>query len=84
MIGLGAAINGVSILVFVLEETMTLLAHFIAPIMTETALLYLSMVGSILIFCVGVNLVWRKTVLVANLLPAIVFAVIASYLPIAW
>ena len=70
--------------VFVLEGGMTLLAHFVAPTITEKALLYLSMVGSILIFCVGMNLVWGKKVRAANLLPAVVFAVIASHLPIAW
>ena len=63
---------------------MTLLAHFVAPFMTETALLFLSTVGSILIFCVGMNLVWGEKVRVANLLPSVIFAVIASYLPIAW
>lgn len=70
--------------VFFLEGGMTLLAHFVAPVMTETALLFLSTVGSILIFCVGMNLVWGKKVRVANLLPAVIFAVIASHLPIAW
>ena len=70
--------------VFVLEGSMTLLAHFVAPFMTETALLFLSTVGSILIFCVGMNLVWGEKVRVANLLPSVIFAVIASYLPIAW
>ena len=70
--------------VFILEGGMTLLAHVVAPAVTETALQYLSMVGSILIFCVGMNLVWGKKVRVANLLPAIIFAVIASHLPFAW
>ena len=36
------------------------------------------MIGSILIFCVGLNLVWGKKVRVANLLPAIVLTVIAA------
>ncbi len=67
--------------VFAFEGAMTLLARLIAPVMTETAIAYLSMVGSILIFCVGINLVWGKTVRVANMLPAIVFAVLAAYLP---
>ena len=70
--------------IFVLEGSMTLLAHFIAPFMTEEALLYLSTVGSILVFCVGMNLVWGKAIRATNLLPAVVFAVIASHLPIAW
>ena len=70
--------------VFAFEGGMTLLARLIAPVMTETAIAYLSMVGSILIFCVGINLVWGKKVRVANLLPATVLAVAAAYLPVAW
>ena len=42
------------------------------------------LVGSILIFCVGVNLVWGKKVRVANLLPSIVFAVAAAFLPVSF
>jgi len=64
--------------VFAFEGGMTLLARLIAPVMTETAIAYLSMVGSILIFCVGINLVWGKKVRVANLLPATVLAVAAE------
>jgi uncharacterized membrane protein YqgA involved in biofilm formation len=41
-------------------------------------------VGSVLIFCVGINLVWDKRIRVANLLPAVVLAVIAAFLPINW
>lgn len=50
--------------------------------MTDAALANLSMVGNVLILCVGINLVWGKKVRVANLLPAIVIAVIAAFLPI--
>ncbi len=67
--------------VFLFEGTITLLARLIAPIMTETAIAYLSLIGAVLIFCVGVNLVWGKKVRVANMLPAVVFAVIAAYIP---
>ena len=48
--------------------------------MTEAALSNLSMIGSILIFCVGVNLIWGKKLRVANMLPAVVFAVAAAFL----
>ena len=67
--------------IFFFEGAITLLARLVAPIMTETATAYLSLVGSVLIFCVGVNLVWGKKVRVANTLPAVVLAVIAAYLP---
>lgn len=65
-----------------LQGLITVLARIIKPIMTEPALANLSLVGSILIFCVGVNLVWGKKIRVANLLPAIVFAVGFAFIPI--
>jgi hypothetical protein len=66
--------------VVLLQGTVTLLAKEAAPIMTEAALSNLTLVGNVLILCVGVNLVWEKTVRVANVLPAIVFAVLFSYI----
>ena len=68
--------------VFVLQGLITLLAVVIKPLMTDLALSYISLVGSILIFCVGLNLVWGKKISVANLLPSIIFAAIAAFLPI--
>ncbi len=67
--------------VFVFEGVITVLAHLVSPIMTDSAIASLSLIGSILIFCVGVNLVWGKTIRVANMLPAVILAVIAAYLP---
>ena len=69
--------------VFVFEGLITVFAVFIRPFMTELALSYISLVGSILIFCVGMNLVWDKKIRGANLLPAILFAAIAAFLPAA-
>jgi uncharacterized membrane protein YqgA involved in biofilm formation len=77
--GKGCAFSAIPIFLF--EGGITLLATLIAPLMTETAIDNLSLVGSILIFCVGVNLVWGKTVRVANMLPAVLLAVMAAYLP---
>ena len=67
--------------VAILQGGVTALSVVIKPIMTDTALLYLSVVGNILIFCVGINLVFGKKIKVANLLPAIVFAVICAFIP---
>lgn len=67
--------------VAILQGSVTVLARLIEPLMTPLALSNLSLVGSILIFCVGINLVWGKQIRVANLLPAIVVAVIAAFLP---
>lgn len=68
--------------VAILQGSVTALSLLIKPIMTESALLYLSVIGNILIFCVGINLVFGKKIKVANMLPAIIFAVICAFIPI--
>ena len=77
--GKGCAFSAIP--VFILQGSFTTLALLIKPLMTDLALGNLSLVGSILIFCVGVNLLWEKKIRVANLLPAIIFAVAAAFLP---
>ncbi|MGM9548920.1 MAG: DUF554 domain-containing protein [Faecousia sp.] len=78
--GKGAVFSAIP--VAVLQGTITALAGLVRPVMTDGALHNLSLIGNVLIFCVGVNLVWGKKVKVANLLPAIVVAVIAAFLPV--
>lgn len=65
----------------ILQGSVTALAVVLKPVMTEAALHNLSYVGSILIFCVGLNLVWGKKVKVANLLPAVLIAVLCAFVP---
>lgn len=77
--GKGCIFSAIPVLVF--EGSITLLASFISPVMTEQAIQYVSLVGSVLIFCVGLNLVRERQLRVANMLPAIIFAIIAAYLP---
>lgn len=78
-LGNGCIFSAIPVVVF--EGAITLLARLVSPIMTELAVAYLSLIGSILIFCVGVNLVWGKTIRVANMIPAVLLAVLAAYLP---
>lgn len=66
--------------VAILQGSVTLLAKFIQPLMTDMATSNLSLTGSVLIFCVGVNLVWGKKVKVANMLPTIIFAVAYAFI----
>ena len=80
--GKGAAFSAIPVVLF--EGGVTLLARVISPVMTPLAISYLSLVGSVLIFCVGVNLVWGKKLRVANMLPAVLFAVLAAYLPVSF
>ena len=58
-----------------LQGTVTALAVLIRPYITDAAMSNLSLVGSVLIFCVGVNLFWGKKIRVANLLPSLIVAV---------
>jgi hypothetical protein len=62
--------------VAVLQGSVTLFAKFLEPIMTASAVSNITLVGNVLILCVGVNLIWPKTIRVANVLPAIVIAVL--------
>lgn len=62
--------------VAILQGVVTLCSGLLEPLMSDTALSYLSMTGSALIFCVGINLIWPGKIKVANMLPAIVLAVI--------
>ena len=77
--GKGCAFSAIP--VFVFEGCITLMARLVSPVMTKTAVLYLSLIGSVLIFCIGVNLVWGKKINVANMLPSVIFAILAAYLP---
>ncbi len=78
--GKGCIFSAIPVGIF--QGSVTALARLVKPIMTDAALVNLSLIGSVLIFCVGLNIVWGKKVKVANFLPAIVFAVAAAFLPI--
>ena len=62
--------------VALLQGGVTLLSRVLAPVFTEAAIANLSYTGSVMIFCVGLNLIWGKKIKVANLLPTLVFAVL--------
>ena len=77
-LGKGCIFSVIPVAVF--QGSITLLAKAAAPIMTEAAVSNISLVGNVLILCVGVNLIWAKTIRVANVLPAIIIAVIFAML----
>lgn len=62
--------------VFILEGLMTLVAKGLTSIITATAIANISLIGSIIIFCVGINLLFDRKISVSNLLPAIFLAAI--------
>lgn len=66
--------------VFLFQGSITLLARMIEPVMTEQALDNLALTGSMLVFCVGVNQIWGKKFKVANMLPAILVAILWAFI----
>ena len=76
-LGKGCLFSALPVGVF--QGAITLLARQLQPLMTEQALSNLSLTGSMLIFCVGVNMVWGKKFKAANLLPAIFVAIAWSF-----
>ena len=73
-LGKGCIFSCVSVGIF--QGAITVFAGFLEPIMTEIALKNLSCVGNALIFCVGINLMFGNKIRVADLLPALIIAVL--------
>lgn len=71
-LGKGSAFAAIP--VGILQGSVTLCSELLKPLMTTAVMNNISYVGSILIFCVGVNLLWPNKIKVANLLPALVIA----------
>ena len=72
--GKGCVFAAVPVGIF--QGAVTAAAFFAGSFISQGALDRLSFVGSILIFCVGLNLIRKEQIRVANLLPALVFAVL--------
>ena len=70
--GRGPVFSAIPVGIF--QGVVTVVAVFAGSFLTEPALDRLSFVGSILIFCVGLNILREKKIRVANLLPALVVA----------
>jgi uncharacterized membrane protein YqgA involved in biofilm formation len=77
-IGKGAVFSAIP--VFLLQGSVTLLARLASQLMTPAAITNLSIVGSVLIFCVGVNLLFGRQFKVANMLPSVILAALWAFL----
>ncbi len=67
-LGVGVVFSALPL--FIYQGAITIFASFLTPFLTDTVILNLSFVGSVLIFAVGVNLCFGKKIKVGNLLPA--------------
>ncbi len=73
-LGIGVAFSAVP--VFIYQGGITLLAGLVQPWLTETVISQMSLVGGILIFAIGINLLEIKKINVGNLLPAVFIPVL--------
>jgi len=78
--GIGCIFSAIPVVI--LQGSVTLLSRLLVPVMTDAAISNLSLVGSVLIFCVGINLTFGKKIAVGDLLPSVVFAVIFAFVPL--
>jgi uncharacterized membrane protein YqgA involved in biofilm formation len=70
-----------SVPVGIIQGTITVTACQAKAFLTEAALASLTTTGSVLIMCLGINLIWDKKIRVANMLPMIVIGLLLSYIP---
>ena len=84
-LGIGVGVSAAPLLIY--QGGITILAQFVKPYLENYPALIgqISCVGSILIFAIGINMIFGKKIKVGNLLPAILlpilFAIIKSYYP---
>lgn len=73
-LGFGVALSAVPVAIY--QGTITLLAQFVRPYLSDMLIMQMSCVGSILIFAIGINMIFGKKIKVGNLLSAILFPII--------
>ena len=81
-LGVGVYFSVITLIVY--QGGITLLAGLIRPFLSDVLITQMSFIGSVLIFAIGINLVFGKKVKTGNLLPAIlvpvVWQIICSFL----
>ncbi|TCK93317.1 hypothetical protein EDC19_1509 [Natranaerovirga hydrolytica] len=76
-LGVGVIFSSLTVLVY--QGGITLLAGFLEPILTTTVITQMSLIGNILIFAIGINLLEIHKIKVGNLLPAIFIPIFISF-----
>lgn len=73
-LGIGVAFSSFSILI--VQGSITLLASYINPILTDIIVQEMTAVGGVLILGIALNLLEIKNIKVANLLPSLIFIIL--------
>ena len=72
-LGLGVLFAAVPLLIY--QGSITLLAGAISPIMSDVLISNLSYIGSVLIFAIGLNLLFSTRIKVGNMIPALLIPI---------
>jgi uncharacterized membrane protein YqgA involved in biofilm formation len=72
--GIGVVFSAIPVLIY--QGSITLLAGVVKPWLNDAVISQMSMVGGILIFAIGLNLLEIKRINVGNMLPAVFIPVI--------
>lgn len=79
-VSLGVGVLFSAAFVFVFQGALVLLAQFLAPILSASAIAEITCAGSLMILALGLNLIGLTKFKVANFLPALFFAPLFSWL----
>lgn len=82
-LGFGVMCSAVPVLIY--QGLITILAQFISGYLSDALISQMSCVGSVLIFAIGINMLFPEgKIKVANLLPAILFPIIFALIKSIW
>ncbi len=72
--GIGVPFAAFPVLIY--QGVITFLANFVKPLLTDVVITQMSLIGSILIFAIGLSMLGIKKIKVGNLLPAIFLPIV--------
>lgn len=77
-LGIGVIFSAVAVLIY--QGTIVIFANLVGPFLTPDIIREISIIGGILIFSIGINMLEIKKIRTANLLPAILIPVLYYHL----
>ena len=78
-VSLGLGVLFSSVPVFVYQGLLALLAHVIAPLLSNAAIAEITCCGSVMILAIGLNMLHLTKIKTADLLPAVLFAPVLTW-----
>lgn len=77
LFGVGVIFSSISVLIY--QGSITIMAGWIEPLLTEEVIVNISAVGGILIVGIGINVLEIKKIPVGNMLPAVIIPLFISF-----